>query len=48
MALPSGIYTIQNVEYRTWAMFFDGNEGRVVAGSSDHANVGGKVRTLEM
>jgi hypothetical protein len=48
MALPSGIYTIQNVEYRNWAMLFDGNEGKVVAGSSDRANVGEKVRTLEM
>jgi len=48
MALPSGIYTIQNVEYRNWAMLFDGNEGKVVAGSSPHANVGEKVRTLEI
>jgi hypothetical protein len=48
MALPSGIYTIQNVRYRNWAMLFDANEGDVVAGSSPHANVGEKVRTLEM
>jgi hypothetical protein len=47
MSLPSGIYTIQNVRYRNWAMLFDGNEGKVVAGSSAHANVGEKVRTLE-
>jgi hypothetical protein len=47
MALPSGIYTIKNVEYRNWAMLFDGNEGKVVAGSSHRANVGEKVRTFE-
>jgi hypothetical protein len=48
MALPSGIYTIQNVKYRNWAMLFDGNEGDVVSGSSPNANVGEKVRTFEM
>jgi hypothetical protein len=48
MALPSGIYTIENVKYRNWAMLFDANEGDVVAGSSPHANVGEKVRPLEM
>jgi hypothetical protein len=47
-ALPSGIYTIENVKYRNWAMLFDANEGDVVAGSSPHANVGEKVRALEM
>ena len=47
MALPSGTYTIQNVEYRNWAMLFDGNQGKVVAGSSASTNVGEKVRTLE-
>jgi hypothetical protein len=46
MALPSGIYTIENVKYRNWAMLFDANEGDVVAGSSPHANVGEKVRDL--
>jgi hypothetical protein len=44
MVLPSGIYTIQNVRYRNWAMLFDANEGDVVAGSSHRANVGEKVR----
>ena len=48
MILPSGIYTIQNVKYRNWAMLFDANEGDVVAGSSPHANVGEKVRTFEV
>jgi hypothetical protein len=48
MALPSGIYTIENVKYRNWAMLFDANEGDVVAGSSPSVNVGEKVRTLEM
>jgi hypothetical protein len=48
MILPSGIYTIQNVKYRNWAMLFDANEGDVVAGSPPNANVGEKVRTLEM
>ena len=48
MALPSGIYTIKNVKYRNWAMLFDPNIGEVVAGSSARANVGEKVRTLEM
>jgi hypothetical protein len=43
MALPSGIYTIQNVKYRNWAMLFDANEGEVVAGSSASTNVGEKV-----
>ena len=47
-ALPSGIYTIENVKYRNWAMLFDADEGDVVAGISSHANVGEKVRTLEM
>jgi hypothetical protein len=48
MALPSGIYTIENVKYRNWAMLLNANEGEVVAGSSARANVGEKVRTLEM
>src|ERR1700730_17385389 len=35
MALSSGIYTIQNVNNRNWAMLLDGNDqGEVVAGSS--------------
>ena len=48
MALPTGIYTIQNVRYRNWAMLMDDNEGVVVAGSSPSTDVGEKVRTLEM
>jgi hypothetical protein len=43
MALPSGVYTIQNVKYRNWAMLLNANEGEVVAGSSDSTNVGEKV-----
>jgi len=43
MTLPPGIYTIQNVKYRNWAMLFDANEGEVVAGSSASTNVGEKV-----
>jgi hypothetical protein len=48
MALPSGIYTIENVKYRNWAMLLNANEGEVVAGSSASANVGEKVRTSEI
>ena len=48
MALPSGIYTIQNVKYDNWAMLSNANEGEVVAGSSASTNVGEKVRTFEM
>jgi hypothetical protein len=48
MALPSGIYTIENVKHHNWAMLFDANEGEVVAGSSPKSNVGEKVRSLEM
>jgi hypothetical protein len=48
MALPSGIYTIENVKYRNWAMLFDANEGEVVAGSSASTNVGEKVSLLKM
>jgi hypothetical protein len=45
MALPSGVYTIENVKYHNWAMLLDGNnEGEVVAGSSFTENVGEKVR----
>jgi hypothetical protein len=43
MALPSGVYTIENVKYRNWAMLFDANEGEVLAGSSASTNVGEKV-----
>ena len=46
MALPSGIYTIENVKYRNWATLLNANEGDVVAGSSTSANVGEKVRTI--
>jgi hypothetical protein len=46
MALPSGIYTIENVKYRNWAMLLNSNEGEVVAGSSASANVGEKVRDI--
>jgi hypothetical protein len=48
MALPSGIYTIENVKHHNWAMLLNANEGEVVAGSSAHANVGEKVGTLVM
>ena len=48
MALSSGIYTVENVKYHNWAMLFDGNEGEVVAGSSDSTNVGEKVSLLKM
>jgi hypothetical protein len=48
MALPSGIYTIQNVKYCNWAVLLNANEAEVVAGSSAGANVGEKVRTLQM
>jgi hypothetical protein len=48
MALPSGIYTIENVKNRNWAMLLDGNEGEVVAGSSANTNVGEKVSLLKM
>jgi hypothetical protein len=45
MALPPGIYTIENVKYHNWAMLLDGNnESEVVAGSSFTQNVGEKVR----
>ena len=46
MALPSGIYTIENVKYHNWAMLLNANEGEVVAGSSASTNVGEKVSTL--
>jgi hypothetical protein len=48
MAIPSGIYTIQNVENRNWAMLFNANEGEVVAGSSASTNVGEKVSQLKI
>jgi len=48
MALPSGIYTIQNVKYRNWAMLLNGNEGEVVAGSSTTTNVGEKVSLVKI
>jgi hypothetical protein len=44
MALPSGIYTIENVKYHNWAMLINANEGEVVAGCSVTPNVGEKVR----
>jgi hypothetical protein len=46
--LPSGIYTIENVKYRNWAMLLNADEGEVVAGSSDSTNVGEKVSLLKM
>jgi hypothetical protein len=48
MALPSGIYTIENVKYHNWAMLLNANEGEVVAGSSFSTNVGEKVGLLKM
>jgi hypothetical protein len=48
MALPTGIYTIENVKYRNWAMLLNANISNVVAGSSPRANVGEKVSTMEM
>jgi hypothetical protein len=47
MALPSGIYTIENVKNNNWAMLLNANEGEVVAGSSDSTNVGEKVGLLK-
>jgi hypothetical protein len=47
MDLPSGIYTIENVKYRNWAMLLNANQGEVVAGSSDSTNVGEKVSLFE-
>jgi hypothetical protein len=48
MALPSGIYTIENVKNYNWAMLLNANEGEVVAGSSVSTNVGEKVSLLKM
>jgi hypothetical protein len=48
MALPSGIYTIENVKNRNWAMLLNADEGEVVAGSSASTNVGEKVSLLKM
>jgi len=48
MTLPSGIYTIENVKYRNWAMLLNANEGEVVAGSSASTNVGEKVSLSKM
>jgi hypothetical protein len=48
MALSSGIYTIENVKYRNWAMLLNADEGEVVAGSSASTNVGEKVSTLKI
>jgi len=48
MALPSGIYTIENVKYHNWAMLINADEGDVVAGSSASTNVGEKVSLLKM
>jgi len=48
MSLPTGIYTIENVKYRNWAVLLNGNIGEVVAGSSDSPNVGEKVGLLKM
>jgi hypothetical protein len=47
MALPSGIYTIENVKNHNWAMLLNANEGEVVAGSSVSTNVGEKVGLLK-
>jgi hypothetical protein len=47
MALPSGIYTIENVKYRNWAMLSNANEGEVVAGSSVRKDIGEKVSLLK-
>ena len=47
MALPSGIYTIENVKNHNWAMLLNANEGEVVAGSSVSTNVGEKVSLLK-
>ena len=46
--IPDRIYAIEKVKYRNWAMLLNANEGEPVAGSSALANVGEKVRTLEM
>jgi hypothetical protein len=48
MALPTGIYTIENVKYRNWAMLLNANEGEVVAGISASTNVGEKVSLLNI
>jgi hypothetical protein len=48
MALPSGIYTIENVKYRNWAMLLNADEGEVVAGRSVNTNVREKVSLLNM
>jgi hypothetical protein len=48
MPLPSGIYTIENVKNRNWAMLLNADEGEVVAGSSDSTNIGEKVSLLKM
>jgi hypothetical protein len=48
MALQPGVYTIENVKYRNWAMLPNANEGEVVAGSSANTNVGEKVGLLKI
>jgi hypothetical protein len=48
MALQPGVYTIENVKYRNWAMIPNANEGHVIAGSSASTNVGEKVSFLKI
>jgi hypothetical protein len=44
MDLPSGIYTIENLKYRNWAMLLNADDnGDVIASSASSTNVGEKV-----
>ena len=44
MDLPSGIYTIENLEHRNWAMLLNADDdGDVVASSASGAIFGEKV-----
>jgi hypothetical protein len=48
MALPSGIYTIEDFKNRNRAMLLNANGGEVVVGSSVSTNVGEKVSLLKI
>jgi hypothetical protein len=47
MDLPSGVYTIENVQNRNWAILLNDNDGDdVISGTDADENVGHKVRSL--
>jgi hypothetical protein len=43
MAFPSGVYIVENVQNRNWAILKNDDDGDVISGTDADTNIGHKV-----